>query len=275
MDKNELYRLLMEAFNSAEDKHIPGMATSDGREAAIFDAPILGVAAADDPIFETFREPGVVGPWQLLPEEWLPGAKRVISVFFPFSEYVRESNRKSGTETSFPWVYGRIEGQQLMNKIMVAFAEKLSEAGINALIPLADPRFKTLVAGKGKIEHPAIGPDYFGSTWSERHAAYACGLGTFGLSKGLITEKGVAGRFASLIADGGPEADPRPYSGVYDYCTKCGACARRCPVGAIDPETGKDHSVCNVWVEETRIRYAPRYGCGLCQTGVPCEFQRP
>ena len=38
--------------------------------------------------------------------------------------------------------------------------------------------------------HARISP--YISTWSERHAMYAAGLGTFGLSKGLITKKGMA-----------------------------------------------------------------------------------
>ena len=63
------------------------------------------------------------------------------------------------------------------------------------------------------------------SLWSERHAAYVCGLRTFGLSKGLITKKGIAGRFTSLITDLPLLADERAYTDVYEYCTRCGACA--------------------------------------------------
>ena len=40
----------------------------------------------------------------------------------------------------------------------------------------------------------------FASTWSERHAAYASGLGTFGLSDGLITPRGQAMRCGSVVA---------------------------------------------------------------------------
>ena len=31
------------------------------------------------------------------------------------------------------------------------------------------------------------------------HAAYLCGLGTFGLSRGIITKPGMAGRFGSIM----------------------------------------------------------------------------
>ena len=39
------------------------------------------------------------------------------------------------------------------------------------------------------------------STWSERHVAYAAGLGTFGLSRGLITARGIAMRCGSVVTD--------------------------------------------------------------------------
>ena len=35
--------------------------------------------------------------------------------------------------------------------------------------------------------------------WSERHIGYACGLGSFGLNGGLITNSGVAIRIVSLM----------------------------------------------------------------------------
>jgi len=39
-----------------------------------------------------------------------------------------------------------------------------------------------------------VGP---ASSWSERHAAYAAGLGTFSLNDALITPKGIAHRLGS------------------------------------------------------------------------------
>lgn len=55
----------------------------------------------------------------------------------------------------------------------------------------------------------------------------------------------------------------------------CGACIRRCPAEAITMEKGKDHTVCEPWLTRTAQLYAPRYGCGKCQTKVPCESQIP
>ena len=129
-----------------------------------------------------------------------------------------------------------------------------------------------------KIEITASGlrPDFHAnSRWSERYAAYACGLGTFGLLRGLITEKGMAGRFASIIVTETFEPDERKYTGVYDYCIKCGACARNCPANAISLKHGKNNIKCNKHVETMKKKYPPRYGCGKCQVGVPCEFRAP
>jgi epoxyqueuosine reductase QueG len=63
----------------------------------------------------------------------------------------------------------------------------------------------------------------------------------------------------------------RPYSGLYEYCTFCGACMKNCPVNAISPEEGKKHPPCSDYLDVIREKYAPRYGCGKCQVKVPCR----
>ena len=46
-----------------------------------------------------------------------------------------------------------------------------------------------------------LGPDRIYSNWSQRHIAYAAGLGTFGMNNMLITQNGCCGRFYSLVTD--------------------------------------------------------------------------
>ena len=148
----------------------------------------------------------------------------------------------------------------------------LKEKGIEACVPGQDERFEV------KIEMTSSNgaPDFHAcSRWSERHAAYACGLGTFGLSRGLITEKGVAGRFASVIVSEKWQADRRGYTGIDDYCIKCGVCVRNCPAKAISPEYGKNNVLCKAYLDRMKEKYDPRYGCGKCQVGVPCESGAP
>ena len=142
-------------------------------------------------------------------------------------------------------------------------------------MPASDPRFAAITAGESALSHPEITSDTFSSNWSERHAAYVCGLGTFSLTRAVITKKGCAGRFGRILTDLELEPDPRPYTGVYDYCTRCGACIRRCPVQAISLEQGKQQLPCRLRSLETQRRYAPRYGCGKCQTKIPCQDRIP
>ena len=238
----------------------------------LFESPLVGFAAADDPIFTTYKQEGIIGPWHMLPTEWLPGATAIVSMFFPFTEQVKEGERKaSPDETSAEWLHGRIEGQNYLASLFQEMSRRLTQAGVANCVPCVDSRFKV---GRGA---PVPGYDVrtYGSNWSERHAAYACGLGTFGLCKGIITEKGMAGRFGSIILKADVPADPRPYTGVYDYCINCGACVARCPAKAVDPETGKDHDKCAGRLDWSGVAYAPRYGCGKCQTAVPCESRNP
>jgi len=147
----------------------------------------------------------------------------------------------------------------------------LEKDGFAALSPMVDPRLSRhspLTADKTE-------QGFYTSNWSERHTAYAAGLGTFGLSKGLITRKGVAGRFLSVITAAVFQPDARPYTGIYDYCNNCGVCSANCPASAISKEKGKNHYLCSEFLESTRAKHAPRFACGKCQVKVPCEEKAP
>lgn len=143
-------------------------------------------------------------------------------------------------------------------------------------MPALDERFELAIPtrdpqNKGKN----FTNEDFGSNWSERHVAYACGQGTFSLSKGIITKKGVAGRFISIVTDYKHEPTERYYEGLYDNCNMCGACIPKCPPLAITLEEGKKHNPCARFVGWTGEKFAPRYGCGKCQVGVPCMNEIP
>jgi hypothetical protein len=51
----------------------------------------------------------------------------------------------------------------------------------------------------------------FASKWSERHAAYVSGLGTFSLCDGLITPVGIAIRYGSVVSRIPIQPASRPY----------------------------------------------------------------
>lgn len=246
----------------------------------LYEAPLVGIASAADALFTAeYKKEGVIHPEYMAPEEWLPGAKSVISFFLPFTDVVKASNR-SKTDVpyapdipqrcSVEWLHARIEGQAFVNLVTAHIQTLLEDAGYETVCPTT--------SGKLRMITP------YCSTWSERHAAYAAGLGTFGLSKGLITEKGMAGRFGSVITTADFLPTPRPYSDPFAYCTLCGACMAKCPVGAIDKARGcalgKDQLICGPYVHGSFLpphgpKQIVRYGCGKCQCGVPCESGIP
>lgn len=234
----------------------------------LFEFPILAFGAADDAYFKLLKLPSAIGEHYLLPKEWLPQSKTVISFFLPFSEEVRKGNRRNMTWPSEEWLHARIEGQILVNKLSQHLKSELNNAGYQSLIPSLDERFWSNTDS----------PDYeakFTTNWSERHAAFICGHGTFGLSKGLITKKGMAGRFGSILTELYIPPDTREYIDVYEYCSMCGRCAKNCPVNAISKENGKNHALCSEFLDITKVKHDPRYGCGKCQVHVPCETKIP
>ncbi len=229
-----------------------------------YDTPLVGVASAADPLFEQYKDPAIIGLHHLTPAQWLPGAASVVSYFLPFSAEVRMANHVPGMPAP-EWVAARFEGEAFNDYLRDQLAAWLRDMGGEAVVPCHTSDFK-IVARR--------------SNWSERHAAHAAGLGTFGLSRSLITARGTAGRFGSVITTLPLEPTPRPYSGPYDYCPwlmsgGCGACIPRCPSESITPD-GKDVATCAHHLDHVvRPVFAPRYGCGKCQTAVPCEHRIP
>jgi epoxyqueuosine reductase QueG len=274
----ETLAALAEAFMEDEGRNqIPSDIAIDPAVAGmrLYDAPILGFAAADDPFFYELKKPEAVGPHFLAPREWMQEAETVIALFFPLSPQVRKSNRADMSWPSPGWIHARGEGMDMIDRVNERLRQALEDEGYRTLSPVRLERFCAREEERERV---------YTSNWSERHVAYICGLGTFGLSKGLITRKGVAGRFTSIVTSLHLAPHVRPYTGVYDYCSLCGACVRNCPVGAISMEEGKDHVLCSRFVNTTMERYHPpgtparrnkRYGCGKCQVKVPCEARIP
>lgn len=275
MDVESLQVRLSEYVTASPDNAIqPEWALNDQiRGMRMWDAPLVGVASADDPMFRAIHDTDrILGETFRLPDDWLPGAKSVISIFYPHTQEMRKSNWSNLGVPSDAWLHGRIEGHDFIHATDQMVAGWLREEGFETCIPALEP---SLVIHKREPEQ-AVGRPMFVSSWSERHVAFVCGLGTFGLSAHLITKVGKSGRFGSIITTAQLPPTPRPYGDdPYAYCTSCGACTKRCPVDALSLETGKDYQTCWAYLEETKIRFKPRYGCGKCQHLVPCETGIP
>lgn len=239
----------------------------------IFESPLLGFASPSDAMFELLKTPEAIGNHFMLPEDWLPGCETVISFFLPFTEAIRTSNKEEKVWPSNEWLHGRIEGQAAVIKLCQYLQSALIGEGYESVVPSLDKRFWSVMSPKPSSEGSPNSLDQpsFTSNWSERHVAYVCGLGTFGLSKGLITKKGIAGRFGSIVTMLPLKPDLREYTDIYQNCSMCGACINQCPVNAISIEKGKNHPICSDFLDFTLQKYKPRYGCGKCQVNVPCE----
>ena len=91
IEKKQIEACAAEFYRSSPKLYIP----EDGAYAAgcagmkMFEEPIFSYGSADDPLFEDFKAPHIIGPHYLTPKQWLPEAKSVISFFLPFSEDVR------------------------------------------------------------------------------------------------------------------------------------------------------------------------------------------
>lgn len=248
-----------------------------------FGLPLVEFASADDPLFKEYKK--AFGRFHLSPKDIfdLTFGKSdrnkelsVISWILPISEDTRKANRKATKFPSLLWSHTRYFGEPFNSKLRDHVVSLLKRKGYKALAPTKSPHF---------IHHmhaPRVG---FTSNFSERHAAYACGLGTFGLCDGFITPKGKAVRVGVVVTDLVLKPSDKPYAYHHGNCLyyfnrTCKVCATRCPAGAITSK-GHDKDKCfdfmhNVSRPANSAKYGVKItGCGLCQTKVPCEFQIP
>jgi epoxyqueuosine reductase QueG len=256
-----------------------------GTEEPYFDGPVVGIVSADASIFEEYKR--IIHPTHLTPREalsatlgippdGLPKELSVVSWVLPITERTRKANRRCSRYPSKRWALTRTYGEAFNEALHDHIVEWLSARGNLAVAPTRQPYFRVEYAQDEA-------PGYF-SVWSQRHIAYAAGLGTFGLSDGLITERGVAHRCGSVVTDLASSAREQAAESPYAHCLhfskgSCRACVERCPAGAITEE-GHDKVRCREYVYGKVMFLARRYGakapgCGLCQTATPCEDRNP
>ena len=248
----------------------------------IFDPPLVRFADADDPLFAQYKH--IIGLTHLTPGEALAktynkdpedfqGQLSVISWVLPISELTRRSEREETLVPSRLWVYTRWYGEKFNDALRQHMTEFLTGRGFLAAAPVIQPYFKWESNEKGPL-----------SNWSERHVAFVAGHGTFSLSDGFITERGIAHRCGSIVTNLKLTPSRRTAKSPYSNClfyvnASCKACISRCPAGAIS-EKGHDKIKCLDYsgsrIKHLRSEYNVGItGCGLCQVKVPCESINP
>jgi len=256
----------------------------------IFEEPLIGFADGDDSLFDDYKK--VVhelhfSPREIMNKHLMETMKQetpqlrsvsVISFVLPTNGETVRTNAREKEGPSLRWNHTRWKGQDFINELSNYLVLLLQTMGADAVAPDLSPFFKILSL-----------PDGFASNWSQRHIAFAAGLGTFSLNEGFITSKGLAMRCGSVVTGLKLKPSIRPYKNHLANCLfyageKCGQCISRCPGGAIS-ENGHDKLKClevlyvkqKPWLQgDHGPGYMGKYaGCGLCQSGVPCSSRIP
>lgn len=253
-------------------------------QAPYFDEPLVQFASATDALFSHYKE--IIAPEHLTPKEVFDiaypnqaiKAQTVISIVLPVSEKIRQSNHLQKEWASDEWTLLRTFGDEsFIDGLNQHLTQYLNDKGYKTINPIGLKVFNITMNETGPF-----------SNWSQRHVAFAAGLGTFSINDGFITEKGMAIRLTSLVTEALIKPDEREtedHTANCLYLSKgiCKACFKRCPVGAIT-EKGHNKLLCvqRCYGEESKSRAKamggnPQFGsgCGLCQTNIPCEFSNP
>ncbi len=245
--------------------------------------PLVGFSKGDDPLYLEIKHD--IGPFYWTPQDAFTKAfpssgamdkeLTVISWILLHTDRTKADSRKEKCYPSERWARSRKYGEEFNVMLRNQVVAVLNGAGYEAVAPTNHPSWERKVSERYG----------FASVWSERHAAYVAGLGTFGLCDGLITAAGKAMRCGSVVARIRIPPTDRPYADLHAYCLffskgTCGKCIKRCPAGAITG-AGHDKKKCLAYEDSVTTPYVQSrfgieaYGCGLCQTAVPCESRIP
>lgn len=281
ISNRDIEQVIYRVYDSLERNNF---STLGDPNSVMWEKPLIGVASGDNPYYEFLKEH--IGPFHWNPAEAYqlkyPGevsgqSLSVVSMVFPQTIKTKQAQAKETKCPSREWIVSRGEWEPLMKEFSGKLVHELEEMGIRSVSIDLQPEFRTIGSEKLGLS----------SNWSHRHSAYLAGLGTFGLSEGLITEAGKAVRITSLIIEAPLTPTERSYRSYREWCLhdkdgSCGVCIRRCPVHAITLE-GHDKVLCENYEEVFAGNYWPSdivrgdyiLGCGLCQAGVPCQNRRP
>jgi len=242
--KTELTRFIRDEVQKSEDRNF-------------FREPLVGFASTADPLF--LRLPEVIGKHHVQPKDILPSAQTAMAFFIPFAPAIVFANRALKS-VAVEWAETYLKANVLINSTCERTIAFLSEKGIEA---------------KNVPATHTYDPETLLASWSHRSVGFIAGLGRFGLNRMLITAKGCAGRYGSLVFAADVTPDKRSDE---EFCIglktgKCRYCLNVCPVGALKPD-GLDGQRCNGHLLENSGRFT-ELGlcdvCGKCAIG-PCAI---
>ena len=100
--------------------------------------------------------------------------------------------------------------------------------------------------------------------FSHKHAAFAAGLGQFGLSSLFMTPQfGAHNRFVSVLTSA--ELMPDPLYAGPDLCDRCQKCVNACPTGALHPDTTKKTAIAGKEIEYAGL---DKMACSVSLVGL-------
>lgn len=228
----------------------------NGCKNSIYRTPLLGFTKADDEIF--FRFKSLIGESHLMPAELLNGARSVMAFFLPYHKELIVENRQ-GTLAARSWALAYQFTNNFIDDTCKEISRCLHEKGIKTawLLPTYEFDKNKLIA-----------------QWSHKHVAFACGLGTFGRNHLLITPKGCAGRFGTMVLD--IDIEPTSRSAQTHHCfveNGCSYCRKKCPVEALNNGEFNRHKCYSQCLTNDDFYQDLECVevCGKCATG-PCAY---
>ena len=235
--------------------------TEEGNQSDFYRQPLVGFSSASDPLYANIKE--TVGPHHLYPEEILPEVKTIISFFLPFSKKVIEANRREPDVPAREWVDSYLHANNLIDRISLDLVDIMNSRGFKAAMVKSTHNYD-----RETLKAP----------WSHRSAAFAAGLGRFGLNRLLITRVGGAGRFGTVFISEElpPSARPEEEFCLFWKNGSCRYCLEHCPVKALGEWPDEfDRQACNrklsALTPYTRSLNWSSDVCGKCDVG-PCAI---
>ena len=183
----------------------------------LYREPMVGFVSVDDPSIVNVKD--IVGPWHDSPDDQLPGARTIIAYTVTFTREVA-MDPGNAEFSGLTWSEAYVIINKNFELISKAVADYLRSKGYEAATVTATNDYD---------------PSDPVSSWSHRTMACAAGLGKFGMNRILITSRGSAVRYCSLLTTA--ELEPSgPYEGP--VCTgldggSCRLCLDACPVDAL------------------------------------------